>query len=117
VHYDGAKAQNYKVQNFCTMGYQCLLSLPGKEIFSFYFICYNLTIRAVNFFESFCTYSPSSLGQDPMVKIPKDDIFFSFLLLELEMADLSIFLRKMTFVLSWLSTPYIPYLGSRSGTK
>jgi hypothetical protein len=38
------------------------------------------------------------LGQDPTVKIPKKD-FFLFLLLKLEMADLSIFLRKMTFVL------------------
>jgi hypothetical protein len=32
---------------------------------------YNLTIRMVNFFEIFCTYSPSSLVQDPRVKIPK----------------------------------------------
>jgi hypothetical protein len=46
------------------------------------------------FFETFCTCSPSSLGQDPMVKIPNKDIFFPFLLLELEMADLSIFLEK-----------------------
>jgi hypothetical protein len=38
--------------------------------------------------------------QDPMVKIPKIDYYFLFLLTELEMADLSIFFwRKMTFVL------------------
>jgi hypothetical protein len=80
------------------MGGQSLLSLPGtsKKNFSFHFKRYNLTIRAVNIFETFCTCSPSSLGQDPTIKIP---IFFWFLLLELEMASFSIFLRKMTFVL------------------
>jgi hypothetical protein len=78
------------------------MSLPGtmEKNCSFHFKRYNLTIRAVNFFETFFTCSPSSLGQDTTVKIPKKDFFiFIFLLLELEMADLSIFLRKMTFVL------------------
>jgi hypothetical protein len=37
--------------------------------------------------------------QDPTVRFPKIKSFFPFLLTELEMADLSIFLRKMTFVL------------------
>jgi hypothetical protein len=100
VHYDGAKPQNYIVEIFCTMGSQSLLSLlsTSKKNFSFHFKRYNLTLRLVNFFETFCTFSPSSLEQDPTVKIPKKD-FFSFLLLELEMTDLSIFLRKMTFIL------------------
>jgi hypothetical protein len=73
VHYDGAKAQSFIVQIFCTNGGQTLLSQPGtgKKSFSFYFKHYNLTIRAVNLFEFFCTYSPSSLGQDPMVKSAK----------------------------------------------
>jgi hypothetical protein len=95
VHYDGAKAQSSIVQNFCTTGGQSLLSLPGtsKKNFSFHFKCYNLTIRAVNFFESFCTFSPSSLVQDPTVKIAKID-FFPFFLTELETADLSIFFEK-----------------------
>jgi hypothetical protein len=101
VHYDGAKAQSFIIQSFCITGGQSLLSLPGtsKKNFSFHFKCYNLTIRVVNFFETFCTCSPSSLGQDSTVKIAKKDLFFLFLLLELEMADLSIFLGKMTFVL------------------
>jgi hypothetical protein len=73
VHYDGAKAQSFIVQNFCTTGSQSLLSLLGtsKKNFSFHFKRYNLTIHMVNFFEIFCTCSPSSLVQDPTVKIPK----------------------------------------------
>jgi hypothetical protein len=68
--------QNLKsciVQKFCTTGGQSLLSLPGtnKKNFSFHFERYNLTIRTVNFFEFFCTCSPSSLVQNPTVKIPK----------------------------------------------
>jgi hypothetical protein len=100
VHYNGAKAQSFIVQKICTTGGQSLLSLLGtsKKNFSFHFNHYNLTIHAINFFETFCTCFPSSLVQDPTVKIPKID-FFPFLLIELEMADLSIFLRKMTFVL------------------
>jgi hypothetical protein len=42
-----------------------------EKNFSFHFKCYNLTIHAINFFESFCIYSPSSLGLDLMVKIAK----------------------------------------------
>jgi hypothetical protein len=65
------------------------MSLPGtnKKNFFFHFKRHNLTIRVVNFFETFCTCSPSSLGQDPTVKIPKKYYcFFLFLLLKLEMA-------------------------------
>jgi hypothetical protein len=95
VHYDGVKAQSSIVQKFCTSSGQSLLSMPGtsKKNFSFHFKRYNLTIHAVNFFEIFCTCSPTSLVQDPMVKIPKID-FFPFFLIELEMADLSIFFEK-----------------------
>jgi hypothetical protein len=101
VHYDGAKAQSCIVQKICTKGGQSLLSLPGtgEKNFFFHFKRYNLTIRAVNFFETFCTCSSSSLRQDLIVKIAKKSFFFWFGLLELEMADLSNFLRKMTFVL------------------
>jgi hypothetical protein len=84
------------------MGCQTLLSMLSisKKNFSFHFKRYNLTIRAVNFFETFCACSPSSLRQDPTVRIPKKDLFlFLFLFLELEMVDLSIFLRKMTFIM------------------
>jgi hypothetical protein len=72
--------QNCVVLRFCTMGGQSLFSLPGtrEESFSFYFKRYNLKIRVVNFFETFCTCSPSSLEQDPTVKIPKKDFFFIF---------------------------------------
>jgi hypothetical protein len=105
VHYDGAKAQNCIVQKICTMGGQSLLSLPGtsKKNFSFHFKHYNLTIRAVNFFETFYTCSPSSLVQDPTVESLKIEKI-AFLLTELEMADLSIFLRKITFIFYGLNT-------------
>ena len=56
-------------------------------------------ICAVKFFETFCTCFPNSLRQDLSVKIPIFIFLSSFGLLELEMADLSIFLKKMTFVL------------------
>jgi hypothetical protein len=70
----------------------------GKN-FSFHFKHYNLTIHVVNFFETFCTCSPSSLGQDLIFKIAKKNYLFLFGLPELEMANLGCFLRKMTFVL------------------
>jgi hypothetical protein len=100
VHYDGEKAQSCIVQKFCTTGGQSLLSLLGtvEKKVSFHFKRYNLTKNTVNFFETFCICFPSSLVQDPTVKIPKIEKI-PFLLTELEMADLSIFLRKMTFVL------------------
>jgi hypothetical protein len=73
VHYNGAKAQSCIVQKICAKDGQSLLSLPGtiEKNFALHFKCYNLTIRAVNFFEAFCTYSPSSLGLDPMVESAK----------------------------------------------
>jgi hypothetical protein len=61
-----------------------------EKNFSFHFKRYNLTILAVNFFEFFFTCSPSNLVQDSTVRIPKID-FFPFFLIELKMADLSIF--------------------------
>jgi hypothetical protein len=78
MHYNGAKTQNCIIQKICTTGGQSLMSLPGtsKKNFSFHFKRYNLTIRAVNFLETFCTCCPSSLGQDPTTKIPKNDLFF-----------------------------------------
>jgi hypothetical protein len=70
VHWDGAKAQSRIVQNFGTTGGQSLLSLlgTGKKNFSFHFKRYNLTIRAVNFCETFCTCSSGNPGQDPTVE-------------------------------------------------
>jgi hypothetical protein len=49
------------------------MSLLGtvEKDFSFHFKRYNLTIRAVNFCETFCICSPSSLGQDPIVESAK----------------------------------------------
>jgi hypothetical protein len=74
------------------MGSQSLLFLPStsKKNFVFNFNRYNLTICVVNFCETFCMHSPCSLVRDPMVKIPKIELF-PFLITELEMADLSIF--------------------------
>jgi hypothetical protein len=43
---------------------------------------------------NFCTCSPTSLGQDLTIIIPKNDYYFWFGLLELKMADLSIFFEK-----------------------
>jgi hypothetical protein len=81
---------------FCTKGSQTLLFLPGtrKENFSFHFKRYILTIREVNFFETFCTCSPSNLRQDFTVKSAKNYFYFSFELLELEMADLKWFFER-----------------------
>jgi hypothetical protein len=66
-----------------------------EQNFSFHFKRYNLIIRAVNFFKTFCTCFPSSLGQDPTIECAKFIKIKSFGLLELEMVDLGCFLRKM----------------------
>jgi hypothetical protein len=73
VHDNGAKAQSCIVRKFCTTGGQSLLSLLGtvEKNFSFNFKRYNLIIRAVKCRETFCTCSPSSLVQDPMVESAK----------------------------------------------
>jgi hypothetical protein len=73
VHYDGTKPQNCIVEKFYTTGCQSLLSLPGTEEknFSLNFKRYNLTIRAVNFCETFWTCSYSSLEQDLTVESSK----------------------------------------------
>jgi hypothetical protein len=57
---------------------QSLLSLPctSKKNVSFHFKRYNLTIRAVNFFETFCACSLSSLGQDPWARNGRFEHFF-----------------------------------------
>jgi hypothetical protein len=49
------------------------MSLPNtvEKNFSFHFKCYNLTIRAVSCWETFCTCSPSSQWQDPTVESAK----------------------------------------------
>jgi hypothetical protein len=64
------KPQNCIVEKFGTTGGQSMLSLPGtvEKNFSFNFKRYNLTIRAVNCRETFCTCSSSSLVQDPIVE-------------------------------------------------
>jgi hypothetical protein len=64
----------------------------GKN-FSSHFKSYNFTIHAVNFFETFCTCFPSSLGQDPTLKA-QESKNNSFGFLKLEMADLRYFLKK-----------------------
>ena len=103
MHYDGAKAQSCIVQKICTTSGQSLLSLPGrsKKNFSFHFKHFNLTIHVVKCRKKFCTCSPSSLGQDPIVETwkCKNVKTISFLLLELELADLKRFLRKIPLTL------------------
>jgi hypothetical protein len=63
-----------------------LLSLPSTREKNFSF-----PICAVNFCKTFCTCSPSSLGQDLTVKNGYFYFYFSFGLLELEMAVLNVF--------------------------
>jgi hypothetical protein len=58
----------------------CPCWAQDKKNFSFHFKRYNLTICEVNFFETFCTCSLNSLGQDITVKIT---IFFKFFFLHL----------------------------------
>jgi hypothetical protein len=101
VHYNGAKPQNCAVEIFCTTGGQSLLSLSGtvEKNVSFHFKHYNLTIRAVECRETFCTCSPCSLVQGPTVKSEKKVKKNSFELPELEMADLKRFWRKTPLVL------------------
>jgi hypothetical protein len=67
------KPQSCVIENFCTMGGQSLLPLPGtvEKNFSSHFKRYNLTIRAVNFCKMFWTCSCSSLGQDLIGKSAK----------------------------------------------
>jgi hypothetical protein len=48
-----------------------VLSATREKNFSFHFKHYNLTIYVVNFCKTFCTCSPSSLGQDPTVESAK----------------------------------------------
>jgi hypothetical protein len=77
VHYDGEKPQNCVVEKVYNEGDQTLMFLLGtrENNFSFHFKHYNLTIHAVNFFETFCTCSPSSPRQDLTVKIAKNYLF------------------------------------------
>jgi hypothetical protein len=78
------------VQKSIPKGGQTLLSLPGirEKNFSFHFKCNYLTICAVKFCEFFCTCSPSSLGQDPIVESAKNKNKNSFGLVQPKMAVL-----------------------------
>jgi hypothetical protein len=90
------------VQKSFPKGRQTLLSLLGtrENNFSFHYKGNYLTIRPVKFCEIFCTCSPSSLGQDPMVESAKTKLKKnSFGPLQQEMAVLGCFLRKKG--LSW----------------
>jgi hypothetical protein len=73
MHYNGEKTQSCVVQKFCAKGGQSLLSLQGtvENDLLFYFERYNLTVRVVNFRETFCTHSSSSLWQDLTVESAK----------------------------------------------
>jgi hypothetical protein len=84
------------LKNFAPRAVKGLLSLPGtvEKNFSSHFKRYNLTIRAVNFCETFWTCSCSSLGQDLTVKSEKKMEKKSVGLLELETAVLECFLEK-----------------------
>jgi hypothetical protein len=79
VRYDGAKPQSCVVENFCTTGGQRSAVPAGhsRKNFSLNFKLYNLTIRVVNFCETFWTCSCNSLGQDLKVKMKKNEIKIS----------------------------------------
>jgi hypothetical protein len=89
------------VQKSVPKGDKTLLTLPGtrEKNFAFHFKHNYLTIRAVKFCEIFCTCSPSSLGQDPIIESAKKEILNSFGLVQPKMAVLGWFLRKKG--LSW----------------
>jgi hypothetical protein len=70
----------------------CPCHAQGKFYLFFYFNCYILTICAANFCETFCTCSPSSLGQDITFKNAKKKVFL-FGLFGLEMVVLRWFLK------------------------
>jgi hypothetical protein len=109
VHWDGAKPQNSVIQIFCTKGGQILLYLPStrEKSFSFHFKCYNLTIHAVNFCETFCTCYPRARFYDWKCKKVKRNLSG---LLELEMADLGCVLRKKATILWGLFPKYLRVL-------
>jgi hypothetical protein len=91
--------QNLKVvylKFFAPRAVKGLLSLPGRveKNFSLNFKRYNLTIRVVNFRETFWTCSCSNLGQDLTLKSAKNEIN-SVGILELETAVLECFLEKI----------------------
>jgi hypothetical protein len=94
------------VQKSVPKGDKTLLTLPGtrEKNFAFHFKHNYLTIRAVKFCEFFCTCSPSSLGQDPIIESAKKRNF-KFIWAcsakngSFEMAVLGWFLRKKG--LSW----------------
>jgi hypothetical protein len=71
-----------------------LLSLPGtrKRKISF-------PIRTINFFETFCTCSPSSLGQDLTVKNVNKNIFKKYLGFLARNGSFECLLKKKAFVL------------------
>jgi hypothetical protein len=54
----------------------CSCLAQGNFYLFFNFKCYNLTIRAVNFCETFCICFPSSQGQDLTVK--NSNFYFYF---------------------------------------
>jgi hypothetical protein len=104
VQYDGAKPQNCIVEKFCTMGNQSLLSLLGtskKKILSTSNIIISQFVQST-FLKLFAHVPLVVYGKILQLKFQFFKLFL-FLLLELEMVDFSIFLRKMTFVLLGLN--------------
>ena len=96
--------------NFLHQGNQRLLSLPStrKKIFSFHFKLYNLTVHAINFFELFSHIFLAVYGKILQLKL--QFFIFLFRILELEMADLSNILRKMTFVFYGLNQDHCDFI-------
>jgi hypothetical protein len=68
VHWDGGKHQVCIVQKICPKGSQTLLSLTGARE-NFFFSTSNVIISQSC--KTFCTCSPSSLGQDPTAESAK----------------------------------------------
>jgi hypothetical protein len=73
-----------------------LLSVPGtrEKKFSSNFKHYNLTIRVVNFYKTFCTCSPSSLGQDPMVESARKTSSFFIWTTQARNGNFGVFFEK-----------------------
>jgi hypothetical protein len=86
VHYNSAKPQNGVVQNFApkAVKFYCPYWAQAKKTFlSTSNVIISHFVQSTSL-ELFCTYSPTSLGQDLTVKIAKKAFFCWFGLLELE---------------------------------
>jgi hypothetical protein len=106
VHWDGAKTSKLCTSNFFNRRWSnsdVPLGQKKKKHF-FHFKRYNLIIRAVNFCETFCTCSLTARSYNWKCKRV---IFFSFGLLNLEVAVFGVLLEKKGLCLLGVKIHYM----------